>query len=231
LKDRDTQKRFFSDLNDFYIESKTATVECKKGAERVVEDTLKGRMLYYCDSDSSRIELLAIDLFEAELSGNWVVQVRPNESRSLLSVAHQLPGALSSTIAILKPGTLTLLDSISNVWDHRWVNDSTLLYVRTNKRQRGNKLYLHQLGVARDELLLEESNETFDLNLSESDGQTLVFKRSIMESAWYWVQDSISDRLKLVLPLKHDTDYQLIKAGVWWYRLDLTTHSCPNRFS
>ena len=225
LQDRDSQRRFFTGLNEFYIEPDATNSTCRKGTQRILEDSIRGRILHYCNSDSSRMELLAMDRFEAELSGNWIMQVRLNENRSLLSVVHQPPGGLSSSLAIVKPGTLTVLDSISQVWDHRWVTDSTLLYVRTNDRERGNRLYVHQFGRVQDELLLEEPDETFDLNLSQTNGQTLVYTQSMTESAWYWYQDSIVSKVKLVLPIRFNTNYQLIKAGTFWYRLDQSNNT------
>jgi oligopeptidase B len=221
ISDKDAQRRFFTKLNEFYLETETATTSCREGIQRVEEDSLRGKVMYYCDSDSSQIELLALDRFEETLSGNWIMQVRPNEHRSLLSVAHKVPGSLSSTIALVKPGTLTVLDSILDVWDHRWVNDSTILYVRTNDRKRGNKLYLHQLGISEDRLLLEEQDETFDLNLAVTDKQILVYTQSMTQNAWYWYQDSTAGKITLVLPLKPETNYELIKAGSKWYRLDM----------
>lgn len=96
-----------------------------------------------------------------------------------------------------------------------WANDSrTVFYVRTDEAWRANKVFRHELGAPGkgDEVLYEEPDESFDVEVTKSKSKACIFLRSTSESSSeYRFLDADRPRgeLRIVEPRRADVEYDV----------------------
>ena len=101
----------------------------------------------------------------------------PSPTHSLLAYGVDTKGDEVYTIHIQNLSSEPLTEVLHQTsGDFVWSSDSCIYYTTLNSAHRSYRLYRHQLGTNQDEdeLLIEESDEAFDINVSNSDSYRFI---------------------------------------------------------
>jgi oligopeptidase B len=94
-----------------------------------------------------------------------------------------------------------------------WANDNrTVFYVRTDEAWRASKVFRHQLGTSgrSDELVYEEPDESFDVEVTKSKSKKYIFLCSTSENSTeyrFLDADRPESTLRIVEPRRPDVEY------------------------
>ena len=109
-----------------------------------------------------------VDFWEVSPDGNY------------LAYGADFTGYREYTVHVkdLRTGEM-LRDRLERVDDMTWAGDSaTLFYVQQNAAKRPDRMFRHRLGAAKDELVWEEKDELFDLNVGATRSEEWIVATS-----------------------------------------------------
>ncbi len=102
-----------------------------------------------------------------------------------------------------------------------WANDNrTCFYLTLDDTLRPYRLYRHRLGASEDELLYEEEDERFELEVLRSRSGAYVFLESasnITSEYRYLSADNPDDEFRVLLPRRQGVEYDLAHHGRHFY--------------
>jgi protease II len=221
LQDRNYQRKIFNQIDSFYIkEEENSKHERKSGEFYYDYDSLGNYMRYrYIDSLKSEF-VFNVSGFQNSRKSSRVINIIPNKDESMLLVRYSQLEYNSDFISVIPSGELTPIDSISNVYAVEWLTDSTLLYTKTNKFERSDKLIWHSVTTRTDSLILHEPDLTFDIDLKKDSEKIQCSIQSISENEIYIIDaNDISPHLKLIKGRKENVKYQVKSNADEWYML------------
>ncbi|MBA3898911.1 MAG: prolyl oligopeptidase family serine peptidase [Bacteroidetes bacterium] len=99
----------------------------------------------------------------------------------------------------------TTEDTLPKMLSMIWANDNKTIYYITpeEKTIRGNRVFKHILGTpaSMDELVFEEPDKTFEINLRQSTSKKFIFldcSKTKSNETWYFDADGPDSKLKLI---------------------------------
>jgi oligopeptidase B len=132
----------------------------------------------------------------------------------LLAYSADFTGSRDYTLYVkdLQTGEL-LPDRIEKVSSVAWsADDAIFFYVTEDEAKRPYRLWRHRLGAARDDLLLEETDELFRLGVVRSRSRKVVFAaaRSFTSGEYRWVPArEPSGEWRMIQPREKDHEYDV----------------------
>ena len=181
------QKNYFNSLNNFYPKD---TSEIKhnynKGNFKYDEDSLGNLILYEYEDSVSRTAIFNSTKFEDNRNNCFITSIKPYHNT--IGITYTNNGGLNYNLILQTKGTTTILDSIYNVYSYEWFNDSTLLYTKSNRLKRSDKLLQRNLITKNDSLLYFETDRTFDISLSKTKNYIITTIESKDESEIYLIK-------------------------------------------
>lgn len=148
-------------------------------------DSLSYPLIYRKKGSLEAKEELLIDMNEFAQGREYydLYTDAPSPDHSILPYFENLTGGSQTTLKFLKmSGTGSISDSLSRVEDMVWFEvGRSFIYTLQNKSNRTSKVYVHQLGTAQavDQLLYEESDSTFSIDLGKSKSEDYIFIKSV----------------------------------------------------
>ncbi|HEV3142749.1 MAG TPA: S9 family peptidase [Gemmataceae bacterium] len=126
------------------------------------------------------------------------------------------------SIKDLRNGEL-LPDKVEKISSAAWAADNkTLFYVTDDHAKRPYRLYRHQLGNSKDELLYEEKDELYRLSVHRSHDRKFVFANSgssLTSEARYLPSDQPQGDFRIVLPRENEHRYSVDhRDGLFYIR-------------
>ena len=116
---------------------------------------------------------------------------------------------------------VNLSEKISHVASVAWAADNnTLFYVTEDAAKRPYRLYRHSLGEGVDELLYEETDEMFSLEVDRSRSKAFIFVAAGSKTAdevRFLRADRPNDPLKIIAPREKDHEYSVDHGGDLFY--------------
>lgn len=147
-----------------------------------------------------------------------------SQDTNLLAYSTDFTGFRQYTLQVkdLRTGQL-LPDRIEKVVTAVWANDGkSIFYIVEDHAKRPYRLYRHTLGKAEDELVYEEKDELFHLDVKRSRSKAYIFIQSESFTATevrYLSADRPSEQPKLVLAREKDHEYFVHHHGDQFYIL------------
>jgi oligopeptidase B len=151
--------------------------------------------------------------------GNFAV----SPDHRLLAYSSDVQGDEAYTIYIQDLATGKLLsDRIANTYyTLEWGNDNrTFFYTVIDAAHRPYRVFRHQLGVAADALVYEETDERFGLGLLKSRSRRYIFIHTaspLTTEVQYLSADHPSAGFQPVLPRRQDVEYDVTHRGEHFY--------------
>ncbi len=145
----------------------------------------------------------------------------------ILAYGEDPTGARKLTIRFRNLDTGALLpDTIENAaGSFAWFNDSkTFVYTTLDHAVRSHRCMRGRLGDAptKHELLFDEKDERFSLNVARSRSDAIIFlaSGSMKSSEWWFIStDDPAEKLKTVEPRRQDVEYEVEHHGDFFYIL------------
>ena len=111
------------------------------------------------------------DSVNSEIVYNWTefektkdkIQLRKlevNKSKKLCFVQYEKFGVAGDFIEIFPFGKNEPIDSIKNVYESQWLNNSQIIYVESDYTRRGGELYLYDIETKKKTFLYKENDKT-----------------------------------------------------------------------
>jgi oligopeptidase B len=153
--------------------------------------------------------------------GGW----HPSDDGSLLAYSTDETGFRQYDLHVkdLKTGA-TGPEKIARVDSFTWTREGkTIFYVTEDPQtKRGNQLWRHALGAAKDDLVYEEKDEMFDLSVYRSRSKDFIFVESHSHTAtevrFFGASDPYA-ALILIQPREKDHEYYVdYRGGVFYIR-------------
>ena len=118
-----------------------------------------------------------------------------------------------------------LSEAIPRVSSAAWAKDGrTIFYVTDDDAKRPYRFWRHRLGEAHDDLLYEESDERFSLQVRRSRSGRLIFLEAdshTASEAWFLEASRPGDAFRPLLPRRVDFEYEADDGGgFFWIRLN-----------
>jgi oligopeptidase B len=139
----------------------------------------------------------------------------PSDDGRLLAYATDATGYRQYTLHIkdLSTGT-TLPDQAERVGSVEWATDNKTLFFTTEDAvtKRSDKLFRHVLGSQRDDLLYEEQDELFDLDVSRTRDRAVIVLKSMARTSTecrYLPADKPDAPLTIINPREPDHEYDI----------------------
>ena len=196
---------------DFYYYTRT-----EAGKQYPIRARRKGSM------DAPEEVLLDVNVLGQGLDYIDLGDFTISDDANLLAYSTDVKGNSEYTLHIkdLRTGEL-LPDTIELVDDVVWAGDKTLLYVRSDKvTHRRDRLFRHVLGATSDELLLNEPDVLFQLQLSRTRDKAFVLVESISKTTRetrYLRSRDPTGALKIIAPRKTGHSYIVDHGGDQFY--------------
>ncbi len=174
-------------MNNFYPkDTSTINKRYNKGNLIYDEDSVGNLILYEYKDTINRTPIFNLTKFQDSRKNCFITYVK--SYHNTVGITYTNDGGLSNNLIIQPKGTTTILDSISDVYSYEWFSDSTLMYTKTNKLKRSDKLFQRNLNAKKDSLVLFEKDLTFDISLSNSKSYIICTIESKDESEIYLIK-------------------------------------------
>jgi oligopeptidase B len=147
----------------------------------------------------------------------------PSDDGNVLAYSTDNTGYRQYTLQFkdLKTGKL-LPEKIERVDDMAWSTDGkTIFYVTEDATtKRNNQLYRHTLGTDKTDLIYEEKDELFDIDVGRSRDKAVIFMEAVSKTsdeARYIPADHPDAEWKTILPRQVDHEYDVDHRGDLFY--------------
>ncbi|MEM6379877.1 MAG: hypothetical protein AAF705_16890, partial [Bacteroidota bacterium] len=198
IVNKDYQRKLFDELNTFYPEKEDTTILARPGTFFFKEDSLGNDFFYYQKDSLQQIPILNFSNFKDRHSGAYVKSFRANPSKNHMLVQYQIPGEFGDRAKIFEFGNDQAVDSLQRIYALEWLDDVSVLYAKTGKTARAGQLWHHPIGKPQENLIYEEKDLTFDVEVIKERGQLFCTLQSKTENEIYQIQPT-ADLPKLVL--------------------------------
>jgi protease II len=187
ISNKNYQRDYFNALNNFYPkDTSTINKRYNKGNLIYDEDSLENTILYEYTDSINRTPIFNLTEFKDSRKNCFVTSIKSYHNS--IGITYTDNGGLSNNLILQTKGTTVILDSIYNVYSYEWFNDSNLLYTKSNKLKRSDKLFQRNLIHKKDSLLLFESDLTYDISLSKTKNYIVSKIESKDESEIYLIK-------------------------------------------
>ena len=118
----------------------------------------------------------------------WIESIQLN-NKGQLAFTYTEKGDITKTLIIRNFGLENSIHEIQDVYRFLWLNDSTILYTKTDATKRSYQLRVSCLNTKTDSLIYEEKDKTFDISIkkSTSGDYIFVFAESMNEREYYYI--------------------------------------------
>ena len=161
--------------------------------------------------------------------GNFSV----SDDGNLLAYSTDTTGYRQYTLQVkdLRTGQ-TLPDKIERTGSVVWANDNKTIFFTTEDAvsKRSDKFWRHQIGTEKNELVLEEKDELFDLGAGRSLDKKVIFVGAYAKTTrelQYLPADNPSGQFKVILPRAEGHEYDVDHYGGEFY---ITTNKAAKNF-
>lgn len=117
-----------------------------------------------------------------------------------VSYSYSIDGDFAKLLQIKSTKDTIEYDSIIDMYEHLWINDSIIVYSKLNKSKRCDRIFLHNINNAIvDSLILQEDDNNFEFSLkySKSGNVILLYSESKNENEIYYFDLASSDPVVL----------------------------------
>ena len=125
--------------------------------------------LYGLLNDSTEKLLLDVSKISKGKPNFWIESTQLNNNAQL-AYAYSQKGSITNTLVITH-----LEYEIPNVYNFLWLNDTTILYTKTDSTQRSFALMAFNLNNKTTQLIYEEKDKTFDVSIKKSTSEQYIF--------------------------------------------------------
>ena len=136
-----------------------------------------------------------------------------SDDGNLLAFSTDTNGYRQYTLQVMDLRTGKMLaDKIERVTSIEWASDNKTLFLVTEDdvTKRSDKLWRHTLGVEKNDLVFEEKDELYDIGVSRSRDEKMLFVTSFaktMREVRYAPADNVTAEWKIILPREKDHEY------------------------
>lgn len=222
---RNTKKQFVYRYSTFYPMDTIKKLSEERVKSKWEMDSI-GHISLYELRDDSFIPIFNYTKAAAHKT-NFNIEDISFNSNKLIAYTYSTEGSITNYLIVKEKGKDFTLDSIANVKEFVWLNDSTILYTKTNEALRSFQLKKHIIfnKPESDSILYEEKNEQFDLVLSITKSKRFItLKRESLNESSIFLVDKHKTEVELipfnktiknhsvdVFHLKGDTIYYLVQ--------------------
>jgi len=193
FKLNDSIKGFYYRYNNMFKH----TVDTNKIASYFVKDNIKCR---YKQAENGHIGLYRMLndstdelIFDRTKAGKdkvnfWIENTKLN-NKEQLAYTYSERGEITNTLVVSGFGSNNPIHEIKNVDEFLWLNDTTILYTKTDATVRSSELRAYYLSTKIDSLLHEEKDKTFDVSIKKSTSGNYIFivVENMDEREYYYI--------------------------------------------
>lgn len=142
--------------------------------------------LYKILNDSTDELLLNVTKVSEKKPNFWIESIQLNNTAQL-AYTYSQKGSITNTLVISNSEY-----EIQNVYEFLWLNDTTILYTKTDASARSSQLKVFYLNSKTDSLIYEERDKTFDISIKKSTSNKYIFIiiESHNEREYYYLGES-----------------------------------------
>jgi protease II len=152
------------------------------------EDENGSNGLYKIINDSTIHLLIDITQVSKEKNNFWIESVKFNDKEQL-AYSYSQGGGIVNTLLVSNSLAEYPQDTIGNISNFIWLNDTSILYTKTSKTARWYQLRVFNTLTSIDSLIYEEEDKTFDIDIikSTSDQYVFILIESNDEREYYYI--------------------------------------------
>lgn len=187
IVDQDYQKKLFDELNTFYPKPKDTTRTIHPETFFFKEDSLGNDLFCYQIDSVKSVLVLNLSTFKDQNRGALIKNLSANPEKNHLLVQYQVLDSYGDKAKVYPFGSNEAIDSITNIYSLEWFTESSILYAKTGETARAGQLWYHQVGKAQEELIYEEKDPTFDVEVIQEGPQYFCTVQSKTENEIYQI--------------------------------------------
>ncbi len=189
LETRAKQKRLFNKLLNFYPEGENKEKEVHPiGSYFYLQDSLNQGIYYFQKDSLTRVEVLNQTAFKAQHPETFVRRMIPNPGKSRILIQYAKPSIIGDFVNVQAFGNTTTQDSVAHTYSVEWLNDSVIVYSKTNQIGSARELRSRNINSQKDVLIYSEPDPTFDVEVMQENGQLFCTLQSKTENEIHWIQ-------------------------------------------
>lgn len=108
---------------------------------------------------------------------NFVLEEVRFSDKELLAISNSVKGGYSKTLSVFDDTNLKLI-SIDSTDGFRWLNDSSIVYVKQNKQLRNFQIRIININSKLDTLIYEETNSSYIVHISDDESKNYIIIES-----------------------------------------------------
>ena len=147
----------------------------------------------------------------------------PSPDHNLLAYATDVAGDEVYTARFVDLGTREWLPDVLTGASAplHWANDNrTCFYVTLDDSKRPYRLFRHRLGAKEDELLYQEDDERFEVEVLRTKSGAYLFLEiasNVTSEYWYLEADNPGGKFRVLFPRRQDVEYDVVHHGRHFY--------------
>lgn len=216
---RNHQKNFYNSIYKFFPEDTTQIPKTQRAGNIIYDsDSLENEIYYEYIDSTKRIPILNLSEFISKRRNCFVQDIKFAKNR--IAIQYTQNGGLNNRLIVLDKGSVTVQDSLSEIYSYAWLNDSTLYYAQNNAIKRSDKLFIRNIALRTSSLKKTELDLTYDISLSESISNLYCIIQSKDESEIYALSKTEPNaKFELILPRKEGVFNEIKEFGGVIYAL------------